>query len=85
MSMDKKLIKEDRDEIIVRNDALYKKHAKHLEQTNHGDYVAIAFDGQIIVEKDCVKLLQEATRRFGSCNFVCRRVGYDYLLKWRRT
>ena len=83
MTVVKKLTKEGYDEIIAKNDALYKKHAKHLEQTRQGDYVAIAYDGQIIVEKDCAKLLQEAVDKFGRGNFVCRRIGYDYLLKWR--
>lgn len=67
--------------IRQRDDELYERHAKHLEGVRDGEFVAIGLDGEVMVDKDRVALLQAAIKRFGSGNFALRKIGADYVLK----
>ncbi len=54
---------------------LYQRHAKHLEATHWGQYLALASDGRFIVGDDDVAVFLEAVQRLGEGNFVLLRVG----------
>ena len=66
-----------------RDDALYERYARHLESEHRGEFVVISPDGQIMTGKDRVELLWAAADKFGEGNFVLRKIGYPYVLKWR--
>ena len=55
---------------------LYEKHAKGLEAEHHGEFVAIARDGRIIIGENDIAVLKKAIRDFGRGNFAFRRVGF---------
>ncbi|MCX7969261.1 MAG: hypothetical protein N3B10_12380 [Armatimonadetes bacterium] len=57
---------------------LYEKHAKQLEATHWGKFLAITSDGQFILGEDDVEVVEEAIERFGRGNFVLLRVGAIY-------
>ena len=69
--------------IKQRDDALYERYAKHLENEHLGEFVVISSDGQIMTGKDRVELLWAAADKFGEGNFALRKIGYSYVLKWR--
>lgn len=60
---------------IEEIDQLYEKHAKHLEATHWGKFLALAPDGRFIVGDDDVAVFAEAIQKFGEGNFVLMRVG----------
>jgi len=66
-----------------RDYTLYDKYAKHLEGEHKGEFVAIGFDGALIVDKRHVNALIQAEKKFGAGNFALLKIGYDYVLKWR--
>jgi hypothetical protein len=70
--------------IRQRDDALYERYAKHLEAEHRGEFVAISLDGQVIVGPDRVQVVWAAAERFGEGNFSLRKIGFPYVLKWRR-
>ncbi len=57
---------------------LYEQHAKHLEATHWGKFLALAPDGRFIVGDDDVEVVEEALRQFGQGNFVLRKVSVFY-------
>lgn len=69
--------------MIPDADELYARYGKPLEQSRHGEYLAISHDGQVIVGTDDVAVVDQAIRTFGSGNFVFHRVGYSYVDKLR--
>ena len=71
--------------ISLEADSLYDRYGKPLEQDHRGEYIAIAQDGRIIVDEDDVKVIDQAVDKFGSGNFIFRRVGYSYVDKLRWT
>jgi hypothetical protein len=77
------LTKAQMEAIKQRDDALYERYAKHLESEHRGEFVVISSDGQIMTGKDRVELLWAAADKFGEGNFVLRKIGYPYVLKWR--
>ena len=66
-----------------RDQKLYDKYAKSLEATAKGQFVAISLDGQTILDDDHARLLWTAGERFGDGRFTIRKIGYDYVLRWR--
>ena len=54
---------------------LYERHAKHLEATHWGKFLALAPDGRYLVGDDDVAVFVEAIQQFGQGNFVLLRVG----------
>ena len=62
---------------------LYKRFGKSLELQHKGEFVAISREGEIIVSKSDIEVLQKALERFGSGNFAFCRVGYEDIGKWR--
>jgi hypothetical protein len=69
--------------IAQRDDNLYDKFAKHLEAEHPGEFVVINHDGQLILSKDDIYILQTALKKFGSGNFAFQRIGSKTLGKWR--
>ena len=65
------------------DDELYRRFAKSLEQEHEGEFVAISREGAVIVSKDDIEVVQKALEKFGSGNFILRRVGYKAIGKWR--
>lgn len=66
---------------IRAENLIYEKYREKLEKEHQkGDFVTICFDtGEIIVDKDKEKVLDEAIERFGKGGFLFRRIGYDYV------
>jgi hypothetical protein len=77
------LTKTQMEAVKQRDDALYERYAKHLENEHRGEFVVISLDGQIMTGKDRVELLWAAADKFGEGNFALRKIGYSYVLKWR--
>jgi tetratricopeptide (TPR) repeat protein len=72
------------DEAVLNDDTLYERYGKPLEQKDHGKYIAISRDGQVIVDADDMVVVSQAIQRFGSGNFMFHRIGYSYVDKLRR-
>jgi len=68
---------------LLDGESLYKRFGAPLEKDHHGEYVAIAEDGSVIVDSDDVAVIDEAIKRFGSGKFIFRRIGYSYVDKLR--
>jgi hypothetical protein len=68
---------------LQEDDELYRRFATSLEQEHGGEFVAISREGEIIVSKSDIDVLQKAMKQFGSGNFAFRRVGYEAIGKWR--
>jgi hypothetical protein len=77
------LTKPQMEAVKQRDDALYERYAKHLENEHRGKFVVISLDGQIMTGKDRVELLWAAADKFGEGNFTLRKIGRPYVLKWR--
>ena len=69
---------------LRRDYTLYDKYAKHLENEHKGEFVAIGFDGALIVDPNHAHVLHQASERFSAGNFALLKIGYDYALKLRR-
>lgn len=54
---------------------LYEQHAKHLEASHWGQYLALAPDGRFVVGRDDVAVFCEAVQQLGEGNFVLLRIG----------
>jgi hypothetical protein len=74
---------EQMEAIKRRDDELYERYAKHLEEEHKGKFVAIGLDGELLMGENHAKLLWDAVEKFGSGNFALRRIGYPHVLKWR--
>ncbi len=70
--------------LLKRDFDLYDKYAKHLENEHKGEFVAIGLDGALIVDPSHARVLHQAADRFGAGKFALLKIGYDYVLKWRR-
>lgn len=65
-------------------DTLYARYGKPFEQEHYGEYAAITPDGQVIVDKDDLEVVDRAIEKFGSGNFLLYRIGYKFVDKVRR-
>lgn len=63
---------------------LYDRFVKSLEPQHRGAFVAVHPDGQVVVDKDDVKVVDKALKQFGPGNFVLLKVGSRGVGKWRR-
>lgn len=64
-------------EIIERDNALYERYGKPLEEDHVGEYVAISEEGEILLSEDLLALVDQALERFGSGKVALRKVGFD--------
>ena len=60
----------------------YNLYAKHLEPEHNGEFVAISFDGELIVGKRDGEVLKRAVDTFGHGNFTMSRVGHEVMHEW---
>ena len=61
---------------------LYNLYAKHLEPEHNGKFVAISFDGEVIVGKRDGEVLKRAVDMFGRGRFAMARVGHEVMHEW---
>jgi hypothetical protein len=66
-----------------QDEELYDRFAKSLEADHDGEYVAIARDGRLIVDREQLRALDRAIEQFGSGNFAFRKIGSRALGRWR--
>jgi hypothetical protein len=57
------------------HEELYDRFVKGLESKHRGAFAAVRSDGQVIVDKDDVKVVDRALKQFGPGNFVLLKVG----------
>ena len=65
------------------HEELYDRFVKGLESKHRGAFAAARPDGQVIVDKDDVKVVDRALKQFGPGNFVLLKVGSRGVGKWR--
>jgi hypothetical protein len=68
---------------IPSDEELYDRFVKGLESKHRGSFAAVRLDGQVIVDKDDVKVVDLALKQFGPGNFVLLKVGSRGVGKWR--
>jgi molybdopterin-guanine dinucleotide biosynthesis protein A len=68
----------------LNHSALYEHFVKPLEAQHQGEFVAVNADGQTIVDKDDIKVVDQALKQFGPGMFVLLKVGSKGVGKWRR-
>ena len=61
---------------------VYDLYAKHLEPEHNGKFVAISFDGEVIVGKRDGEVLKHAVDMFGRGGFAMARVGHEVMHEW---
>jgi hypothetical protein len=61
---------------------LYEVYGKALMEAHQGEYVAIGFDGQVILGKRAGEVLQQAVANFGSGKFALTWGGDPTLRRW---
>lgn len=61
---------------------LYAKYGKPLEANHAGEFVAISWDGEMLLGKRDGETLRRAIDEFGRGNFMMARVGYDVMHEW---
>ena len=69
----------------TEDDRLYEQYGKLLEQEHRGRFVAISFNGKVILGEDELTVAQQAVQEFGAGTFALRRIGYAYDLHSRRS
>ena len=67
---------------LAEEQRLYEQYAKYLEPEHNGKFVAISFDGEIIVGKRDGEVLKRAVDAFGRGNFAMARVGHEVIHDW---
>jgi hypothetical protein len=65
------------------HEELYDRFVKGLESKHRGAFAAVRSDGQVIVDKDDIKVVDLALKQFGPGNFVLLKVGSRGVGKWR--
>jgi hypothetical protein len=65
------------------HEELYDRFVKGLESKHRGAFAAVRPDGQVIVDKDDIKVVDLALKQFGPGNFVLLKVGSRGVGKWR--
>ena len=61
---------------------LYAKYGKPLEANHAGEFVAISWDGEILLGKRDGEILRRAIDEFGRGNFVMACVGSETIHEW---
>jgi hypothetical protein len=68
---------------MPNHEELYDRFVKGLESKHRGAFAAVRPDGQVIVDKDDIKVVDLALKQFGPGNFVLLKVGSRGVGKWR--
>jgi hypothetical protein len=69
---------------LPTNEKLYDRFVKGLESKHRGAFVAVHPDGRVVVDKDDIRVVDEALKQFGPGNFVLLKIGSKGVGKWRR-
>jgi hypothetical protein len=72
----------DQQQLLIQADQLYEQYAKPLEPEHHGEFVAIAKDGRIIIGRSAREVGRKAREAFGPENFVFK-IGPRVVGRWR--
>jgi len=56
-------------------DRLYERYGKPLEGEHRGEWIAIGLNGEVILGRDDIEVMEQATARFGKGNFSFRCIG----------
>ena len=81
--MERKLKEQERiKDQLAEERRVYNQYAKHLEPKHNGKFVAISFDGDLIVGKRDGEVLKRAVDTFGRGNFAMARVGHEVMHEW---
>jgi len=68
---------------LPSSEDLYDRFVKSLESQHSGDFIAVHPDGQVIIDKDDLKAVDQALKRFGPGNFILLKIGSRGVGKWR--
>jgi len=63
---------------------LYDRFVRNLESQHKGEFVAVHPDGRVIMDRDDIKVVDQALQQFGPGTFVLLKVGSKGVGKWRR-
>jgi hypothetical protein len=63
---------------------LYDRFVRNLESQHKGEFVAVHPDGRMIVDKNDIKVVDQALKQFGAGTFVLFKIGSKGVGKWRR-
>ncbi|MBI3739848.1 MAG: hypothetical protein HY258_12440 [Chloroflexi bacterium] len=67
--------------IVLRDEALYEKYAKHLEQTHKGKFVAISLKGELVIADNMTDAFVDALAKFGPRKFALMGIGFDAVIR----
>ena len=68
--------------VAERDERLYEKYGKPLEQERKGEYIAISTDGRTIISTNPNDVLTQAVNVFGGGNFALTRIGHEAFGEW---
>jgi hypothetical protein len=63
---------------------IYERFVRPLESQHRGEFVAVHPDGRVIIDKDDIKVVDQALQQFGPGTFMLLKVGSKGVGKWRR-
>ncbi len=63
---------------------LYDRFVRNLEPQHRGEFVAVHFDGRVIIDKNDIAVVDRALKQFGPGTFVLLKIGSRGVGKWRR-
>jgi hypothetical protein len=72
----------DKSAEIRETDELYERYAKPLEREHLGEYVAVSYDGRVLLDSRLYELVVRASKTFGPKNHIFK-VGERAVGKWR--
>ena len=62
---------------------LYDHFVRNLESQHRGEFVAVHFDGRVIIGKNDIEVVDRALEQFGPGNFALLKIGSRGVGKWR--
>ena len=77
------MTREELQQRAEEDEELYQQFASQFEANHQGEFVAIALDGRMILDRNQITVLERALREFGSGNFAFRKIGARALGRWR--
>lgn len=69
---------------LPSSEELYDRFVRNLESRHPGEFVAVHPDGRVIVDKNDIKVVDQALKQFAPDPFVLLKVGSKGVGKWRR-
>lgn len=75
-------ISQDPKKLEQLSDKLYEAHGKPLENTHEGEYLAVSFKGETILDNNLYEIVKKAADAFGPANSIVFKVGQKFVGKW---